>query len=105
MDDGRGRRGAGGRPTSRPATGEPLTDEAPEVAANAEADADPFVPSPYGDGAYVGAEPPEGFVIKGNERSMKYHVQGNGGYERTIADVWFASEEAAEAAGFTKAQR
>ncbi|TBT87315.1 hypothetical protein ET989_03115 [Propioniciclava sinopodophylli] len=84
---------------------EPLTDEAPEAAADAEADADPFVPSPYGDGAYVGAEPPEGFSIKGNERSMKYHVQGNGGYERTIADVWFASEEAAEAAGFTKAQR
>ena len=44
-------------------------------------------------------------MIKGNERSMKYHVQGNGGYQRTIADVWFASEEAAVAAGFSKAQR
>ena len=87
-------------------TDEPLTDDAPEVAAaDAEGDADPFVASPYGDGSFVGAEPPEGFAIKGNERSMKYHVQGNGGYERTIADVWFASEEAAEAAGFTKAQR
>ena len=58
-----------------------------------------------GDGSYVGSEPPEGFVIKGNERSMKYHVQGNGGYERTIADVWFSSEDAAEAAGFTRAKR
>lgn len=90
---------------------EPLTEEDPEVAAEPtgidapEADADPFVASPYGDGSFVGAEPPEGFEIKGNERSMKYHVQGNGGYERTIADVWFSSEEAAEAAGFTKAQR
>nr|WP_076389626.1 hypothetical protein [Vaginimicrobium propionicum] len=61
--------------------------------------------SEYGEGAYVGDNPPEGFIFKGNERSMKYHVPGTGGYERTNADVWFNSEEAAEAAGFTKAQR
>ena len=36
---------------------------------------------------------------------MKYHVQESGGYERTNADVWFNSEEAAQAAGFTRAQR
>ncbi len=59
----------------------------------------------YGDGSYVGSEPPEGFTIKGNERSKKYHVEGTGGYERTIAEVWFNSVEDAEAAGFTKAQR
>lgn len=59
----------------------------------------------YGEGAYVGDTPPEGFTIKGNERSMKYHVPGTGGYDRTIAEVWFKTEEAAEAAGFTKAQR
>lgn len=59
----------------------------------------------YGDGSYLGAEPPEGFTIKGNERSKKYHVPGSGGYDRTNAEVWFNSEEAAEAAGFTKAQR
>lgn len=82
-------------------------DEAKDRAADkaAEDDADPFVDSPHGEGSYVGTEPPTGFDIKGNERSMKYHVQGNGGYERTIADVWFSSEEAAEAAGFSKAQR
>ena len=81
-------------------------DEIADAAADAaEDDADPFVDSPYGAGSYVGSEPPEGFVIKGNERSMKYHVQGNGGYERTIADVWFAGEDAAEAAGFTRAKR
>ena len=61
--------------------------------------------SKYGEGAYVGAEPPEGFTIKGNERSKKYHVTGTDGYERTNADVWFNSESAAETAGFTKAQR
>ena len=85
------------------ATGE--ADVATDATDTAEGDAAPFVASPYGDGSYVGSEPPEGFTIKGNERSMKYHVQGNGGYERTIADVWFSSEAAAEAAGFTKAQR
>ena len=61
--------------------------------------------SAYGEGAYVGTEPPEGFTIKGNERSKKYHMEGSGGYDRTIAEVWFNSEDAAKAAGFTKAQR
>ncbi len=59
----------------------------------------------YGDGSYVGENPPEGFTIKGNERSKKYHLAGSGGYDRTIAEVWFNSEEAAEKAGFTRAQR
>ena len=58
-----------------------------------------------GPGAYVGIEPPEGFTIKGNERSMKYHLPGGTGYARTIAEVWFSSEEAAQEAGFTRAQR
>ena len=61
--------------------------------------------NPFGEGSFVGAEPPEGYTIKGNDRSMKYHVPESGGYERTIADVWFSNEEAAQAAGFTRAQR
>lgn len=68
-------------------------------------DADPFVDSPYGEGSYVGDEPPEGFLIKGNDRSKKYHVPGSASYERTSAEVWFVDEEAAEAAGFVRAQR
>ncbi len=59
----------------------------------------------YGEGAYVGTEPPEGYTIKGNERSMKYHTAEAAGYDRTNADVWFNSEEAAQAAGFTRALR
>lgn len=59
----------------------------------------------YGEGAYVGSEPPEGFIIKGNERSMKYHTPEAAGYDRTNADVWFNSEEAALAAGFIRALR
>jgi hypothetical protein len=58
-----------------------------------------------GEGVYVGHEPPEGFTIKGNERSMKYHVPESGGYGRTVAEVWFNSEEAAQQAGFVRAQR
>lgn len=61
--------------------------------------------SKYGKDAYEGSEPPAGFDIKGNERSMKFHTPDSGGYERTIADVWFTNAAAAEAAGFTKAQR
>ncbi|CAI9399680.1 sunset domain-containing protein [Aestuariimicrobium sp. T2.26MG-19.2B] len=71
-----------------------------DVASEATAEA----PS-YGEGSYVGENPPEGFTIKGNERSMKFHLPDSGGYDRTIADVWFANEEAAEKAGFTRAQR
>lgn len=71
-----------------------------------DADTDEFTDeSPYGEGSYVGDEPPEGFAIKGNDRSKKYHVPGSASYERTSAEVWFVSEEAAEEAGFTKAQR
>jgi hypothetical protein len=58
-----------------------------------------------GEGVYVGHEPPEGFTIKGNERSMKYHVPESSGYGRTIAEVWFNSEDAAQQAGFVRAQR
>jgi large subunit ribosomal protein L4 len=43
---------------------------------------------------------PEGFPVKGNEDSMLYHVPGSSFYARTVAEVWFASAEAAEAAGF-----
>jgi hypothetical protein len=58
-----------------------------------------------GEGIYVGSEPPEGFTIKGNERSMKYHVPESAGYGRTVAEVWFNSEDAAKQAGFVRAQR
>ena len=58
-----------------------------------------------GEGVYVGHEPPEGYVIKGNGRSMKYHMPEASGYSRTNAEVWFNSEEAAQRAGFVRAQR
>ena len=60
---------------------------------------------PFGDGSYAGPNPPEGYTIKGNERSMKYHMPDAAGYARTTAEVWFNSEEAAQAAGFARSQR
>jgi len=55
------------------------------------------------DGGYRGDSPPEGFDIKGNEDSMKYHTPESQWYGQTIAEVWFDSEEAAQAAGFVNA--
>ena len=57
----------------------------------------------FGPDAYVGSEPPLGYDIKGNADSMKYHTPDSPWYERTVAEVWFASAEAAEKAGFVAA--
>jgi len=57
----------------------------------------------YGEGSYVGEEPPAGFDIKGNEDSMKFHTPESPWYDQTVAEVWFNSAEAAEAAGFVAA--
>ena len=46
---------------------------------------------------------PEGFPIKGNADSMKFHQPDGRWYEKTVAEVWFATPEAATAAGFTEA--
>lgn len=46
---------------------------------------------------------PEGFAIKGNQDSGKYHTPASRWYEQTVAEVWFRTEEAAEKAGFVKA--
>jgi len=67
--------------------------------AKAEADADaPFGPDSHG--PLDDGEQPEGFPIKGNADSMLYHVPGTSFYNRTVAEVWFRSAEAAEEAGF-----
>ncbi|CAH0219757.1 50S ribosomal protein L17 [Microbacterium sp. Bi121] len=46
---------------------------------------------------------PEGFDIKGNKDSMKFHRPDGQWYEQTVAEVWFRTAEAAQAAGFTEA--
>ena len=56
------------------------------------------------DGSHVpledASQAPEGFPIKGNEDSMKFHEPDGQWFEQTVAEVWFDSVESAEAAGF-----
>ena len=66
----------------------------------AESEAGESVKKDYGKDSYRGDEPPAGLDIKGNEDSMKFHTPESPWYSRTIAEVWFNSPEAAEAAGF-----
>ena len=61
--------------------------------------------APYGEGSHAPLDDdsePEGFPIKGNADSMLYHGPDSAYYGQTVAEVWFATEEAAEAAGFSK---
>ena len=50
-----------------------------------------------------GSSPDEVYTIKGNLNSLKYHEPDGQWFEQTVAEVWFQTAEAAEAAGFTKA--
>jgi large subunit ribosomal protein L4 len=62
--------------------------------------------APYGAGstaALEGGAAPQGFTIKGNTSSMKYHQPDGQWYEQTVAEVWFDSVESAEQAGFVEA--
>jgi large subunit ribosomal protein L17 len=79
---------------------------APETAADVEVEeSESDDEHPYGAGSHVAPEDgsePEGFPIKGNADSMLYHSPGSEYYDRTVAEVWFATEEDAEKAGFAK---
>jgi len=92
------------------AKAEPKADETPaeettEATAAAEVEESASTEdAPYGEGSHAplddADEAPEGFPIKGNADSMLYHVPDSPFYGRTVAEVWFATAEAAEAAGF-----
>jgi large subunit ribosomal protein L17 len=75
------------------AAAEPAADEASDTS-----------DAPFGEGSHAPlddpAEVPDGYPVKGNADSMKYHTPESPYYDRTVAEVWFASAEAAEAAGF-----
>jgi hypothetical protein len=100
--DASGETAAGGEAPAEPVA---VGDEAVTLLDEATAAPDAAKPRYEGEGVYIGSEPPEGFTIKGNERSMKYHVPESAGYGRTMAEVWFNSEDAAQEAGFVRAQR
>lgn len=91
------------------APAQPEAAAAPKKAATPEAKSEAAaVEAPYGEGSALpldGGKAPEGFTIKGNSNSMKYHTEDSPWYGRTKAEVWFATPEAAEAAGFVNAVR
>jgi N utilization substance protein A len=71
--------------------------EEPAEAAEAEEAEEVVGDDPWsGDG-----DPPEGYTIKGNADSMLYHRADSWMYDQTEAEVWFNSDAAAEAAGYT----
>ena len=77
-------------------------DRAPEVG-EAEPSSEASEASPVPQGAVAAPEDgsiPEGYEIKGNANSMKYHVPGGRYYDITIGDVFFDTVEHAEAAGY-----
>jgi len=87
---------------------EQAVDEAPAEGAVAEAEVvEPEASDethPYGAGSHApieGDEQPEGFPVKGNADSNLYHLPGTRFYDATVAEVWFATAEDAEAAGFS----
>jgi large subunit ribosomal protein L4 len=86
-------------PTRKSARGSARESEAVALEQETAAEEGPYGPQshePLSDGSQ-----PEGFPVKGNRDSMLYHVPGSSFYARTEAEVWFASADAAEAAGFS----
>lgn len=59
---------------------------------------------PFGPGSAEpqedGSSPGAAYTIKGNTGSMLFHAPDSPYYERTKAEAWFATEDAARAAGF-----
>jgi large subunit ribosomal protein L22 len=95
--------------TADDTTSEEPTSETAETTETTEtakfAAAGEVVEGPYGVGSALPYEDepqtaPEGFDVKGNADSMKYHTPDSPYYEATVAEVWFDTAESAEAAGF-----
>jgi large subunit ribosomal protein L22 len=88
------------------AEGEPIEEaDAVEQSAGVE----PATQSGFAEGEWAGSvvadedgNGPETHPIKGNKDSMLYHTPDSRYYKITKAEVWFDTEEHAEAAGFSK---
>jgi small subunit ribosomal protein S16 len=82
-----------------------VAEAAPAAAPVAEAAAEVAAPeAPYGAGSArtsADGSAPEGYPIKGNDSSKLYHAPGTRYYDSTIAEIWFATPEDAERAGFS----
>jgi large subunit ribosomal protein L4 len=93
----------GGAPTGKSAKARASSAELADVVEPATKTEAPEAEEPYGADSHAAlddGEQPDGFPVKGNADSMLYHVPGSAFYKNTVAEVWFRSPEAAEAAGF-----
>jgi large subunit ribosomal protein L22 len=86
------------------------SDESDEASGQSEAEtsgehqASAFAPAEHAGGVLPDADGngPDSHPIKGNADSMLYHTPDSRYYKVTKAEVWFDTEENAEAAGFAK---
>ena len=85
--------------TEAPAAEEKTEDAPKAFAAVSEGEYGADSAAPLEDGSA-----PEGFEVKGNKNSMKFHAPTSPWYSRTDAEVWFKTAEAAEKAGFVNAE-
>ena len=95
-------------PVAEEAAAEAPADAAPAESAAPAADAAPALApaADLPDGAHGPLDDgsmPEGFPIKGSADSMKFHQPDGRWYEKTVAEIWFSTTEAATAAGYTEA--
>ncbi len=96
-----------------PPTATPLAATASPTPTHATATASPppaptHTPLPAGHALPVGRDCPDGFPIKGYQTDQGerfYLVPSGGQYRRTVPDECFASESAAQAAGYHRASR
>ncbi|MBM7051200.1 50S ribosomal protein L17 [Rothia sp. ZJ1223] len=95
-------KGAVAEATQVAAASAPVAEEAPVAEAPAAEATTSDLPA-GAHGATETGEAPEGFAIKGNSDSMKYHVPGSRWYANTQAEIWFDTKESAEAAGYAPA--
>jgi small subunit ribosomal protein S16 len=82
----------------------------PKAVAKADEKADEKAEAPAAAAEFANSAPanedgsaPEGYTVKGNKDSMKFHEPDGQWYEQTVAEVWFKTAADAEAAGFVKA--
>ena len=89
--------------TDEAATDEAATDEPDSDSSPSAADAS-FAPAEWAGSVVPDADGngPDSHPIKGNSESMLYHTPDSRYYKITKAEVWFDTEDNAEAAGFAK---
>jgi large subunit ribosomal protein L4 len=100
------KKAAATKAADKPAKADEAKADKPATLVDTDTDTDAATDGGFGPDSAAALEDgsaPEGFEVKGNKDSMKYHVPGSRWYDATVAEVWFRSAEAAEAAGFVPA--